>query len=118
MSAVERRKQQARRKHRLHPDQYHSGPVGLAEAYTELSKSAFSVWIRLNSMTQKELRSGKSVLCKILGYKSERGISVLEELERSGYIGFVVTEYRKARAVVILRRAKIRFRGSYFVRTG
>ena len=85
----------AARKSKALPGAYENeGVADLAQAYDELTHSAYAVWIRLMILHPAKLYDGKRELCRILGYSSKRGHEVLRELERKGYVDFVSSKKR------------------------
>ena len=91
------------------------GPIRIAEAYEELTRQGFAVWMRLVIMEYNEL-SNRKVLAKVLGYSVARSNQILRELKRKGYISFIVGASWEPTEVVIERRPFLEGRGK-FVRT-
>lgn len=64
-------------------------PVRIADAYQELSKEGFAVWILMAVTSAKVLESGLGKMASEFGYK-ERGFrKVLSELRNKGYVRYV-----------------------------
>jgi hypothetical protein len=115
MGLGQNKKGTKRRRSRFHPSEYRGGPVYTEEAYGELSRSAFAVWIRLMTLTGDQLREGIGSVSRRLGYSPKGGRAVLSELELAGYVGFVNEGTRQH--VVLLRKAMVELRGTSFIRT-
>jgi len=60
--------------------------VGIIDAYAELTRPAFAVWIRLMAMTPEQLTLGRDFLAKQLGYSEPGASQVLKELSRKAYL--------------------------------
>lgn len=60
--------------------------VKIADAYAELSKEAFSVWIRMAVESDRILAGGLGRMAETFGYR-ERGFrEILRQLRNAGYI--------------------------------
>jgi len=91
------------------------GPCGLVEAYEQLSRPAFSVWIRLSVADPHELRQGRARLSRFLGYSRRQGDELLRELERTGFITFLPHGPWRRTVIVIVRKPLLE-RGHGFAR--
>lgn len=113
--ATERERARIISKFKATPDAFaDAGPIGLEEAYKDLSRQTFAVWVRLMVATDEERKLGRKRLAKLLGYGSQRGGEVFRELKRLGYVEWIPYVGRPSE-LVVLRRAKIRAR-THFVR--
>lgn len=95
------RKERVRATRELYPDE---GPCPLADAYEELTRAAFAIWIRMSVAGRGELRMGRGKLSRMLGYSRRQGDELLRELERKGFVGFIPHGPYRRTVVVILRR--------------
>ena len=82
----------------------HDGTATINQAYSELSRSAFAVWIRLMAEPPDVLKLGKAHLAGLLGYGLRRTDEVLTELRRKGYIGVIRPEGVAAPLTIVIRR--------------
>jgi hypothetical protein len=96
----------------LFPDE---GPCGLAEAYDQLTRGAFAIWIRMAVAERRELRVGRAKLSLMLGYSRRQGDELLRELERKGFVAFLPHGPWR-RTVVVLTRRPLLERGHSFTR--
>jgi hypothetical protein len=98
------------------PEQYpDEGPCPLAEAYGQLSRPAFAIWIRMSVAPRAELRIGRAKLSRLLGYSRRQGDELLRELERKGFVTFIAHgPYR--RTVVVITRKPLLEQGHSFTR--
>lgn len=98
------------------PETYtEEGPIDIIDAYQELSKSAFAVWIRLSVSSQEQLGSGRKNLSKILGYSYNRSNAVLYELEKKGFVVYLPGGPWKKTKFKVIRKPLLR-RGHGFVK--
>jgi len=95
------RKERKRATSDLFPDE---GPCPLAEAYDELTRAAFAIWIRMSVADRGELRMGRGKLARMLGYSRRQGDELLRELERKGFVAFIPHGPYRRTVVVIVRR--------------
>ncbi len=91
------------------------GPCGLAEAYEQLTRAAFAVWIRMSVAERSELRMGRGKLSRLLGYSRRQGDEVLRELERKGFVAFIPHGPWRRTIVVVVRKPLLE-RGHGFTR--
>lgn len=96
----------------LFPDE---GPCGLAEAYDQLTRGAFAIWIRMAVAERRELRVGRAKLSLMLGYSRRQGDELLRELERKGFVAFIPHGPWRRTVVVLVRRPLLE-RGHSFTR--
>jgi hypothetical protein len=98
------------------PERYpNEGPCGLAEAYDQLTKPAFAIWIRMAVAERPELRAGRAKLSRLLGYSRRQGDELLRELERKGFVAFIPHGPWRRTVVVLVRRPLLE-RGHSFTR--
>lgn len=98
------------------PDLFpNEGPCDITEAYDQLSRNAFAVWIRLSVAEQEELRSGRTNLAERIGYSTRQCNEVLRELDRKGFITFL-PEGPWRRTTIVVTRKPLLQRGHGFVR--
>lgn len=76
------------------------GTATIDQAYDELTRSAFAVWIRLMTERPETLKMGKAKLAALLGYSPRRSDEVLTELARKGYISVIKTRPRGEPAAI------------------
>lgn len=102
------------KKERLDPSDFEGlGPVRIEEAYSELSRNAFAVWMRLVVMEPDQLR-GRYEIARLLGYSPGRSNQVLMELKRKGYISFITHgKPFKPTEIFIERRPLVEARGKF-----
>lgn len=55
-------------------------------AYSELSRPAFAVWIRLAGLRERELSHSRKRLASLLGYSEPRARAIFRELVRKGFL--------------------------------
>lgn len=91
------------------------GPSSIADAYDALSRHAFAVWMRLAVASSLELKGGRTGMADVIGYSGRRANEVLLELERKGFVSFIVNGVYRPTEIVIERRPMI-CRGDRFVR--
>jgi len=63
-------------------------PATITEAFKELSKSAFAVWIRLMMVPEKQLVN-RIEMAKLLEYSPAQCNSILRELKQKGYLKMI-----------------------------
>lgn len=80
-------------------------PKHLNEAYEELSKPAFSVWIRLMTIPRIERLTGRTSLSKTLRLSVSQLNRILVELQNKGYVGLLRKPGKKATEIALLRVA-------------
>jgi hypothetical protein len=98
------------------PERYpDEGPCGLAEAYEQLSRGAYAIWLRMSVADRAELRMGRGRLSKLLGYSRRQGDELLRELERKGFVMFVPHGPWRRTIIVIVRKPLLE-RGHNFTR--
>lgn len=98
------------------PDLYpNEGPCPLIDAYNQLTRKAFAVWIRLSLASPEELHAGRTKVALMLGYSKRQGDEVLRELERSGFIAFLPEGPWQRTTIVVARKPLIQ-RGHGFAR--
>lgn len=95
------RKERKRATPEFYPDE---GPCPLAQAYEELTRSAFAIWIRMSVAGKGELRMGRGKLSRMLGYSRRQGDELLRELERKGFVAFIPHGPYRRTVVVVVRR--------------
>lgn len=87
------------------PERYpNEGPCALADAYQELTRAAFAIWIRIAVAERSELRVGRARLSRMLGYSRRQGDELLRELERKGFIALLPSGPWRRTVVVLMRR--------------
>lgn len=96
----------------LFPDE---GPCPIADAYDQLTRRAFAVWIRLSVAEPDDLRAGRARLSDLLGYSRRQGDECLRELERKGFITFLPDGPWKRTSIVVARKPLLQ-RGHSFAR--
>ncbi|KKL80697.1 hypothetical protein LCGC14_2002140 [marine sediment metagenome] len=90
--------------------------ASINDAYTELSKAAFAIWIRLMTETNPAHLQTKKRVAKVLGYSSDQACKrVLEELVEKGYIEFRNDSKGPGCRLVLVKRALLVGR-DHFVR--
>lgn len=89
---------------------------GIAEAYDELTRNAFAIWIRMHTMTPNQLAMGRAKIAKVFGYSPDRNNVVMRELFHKGYIVFEPRGVGKPTTIHLTKRASIRG-SAYFVLT-
>lgn len=96
----------------LYPDE---GPCPIADAYGQLTRKAFAIWIRLSVAEPDELRAGRARVSRLLGYSKRQGDEVLRELERCGFITFLPEGPWQRTTIVVVRKPLLQ-RGHGFAR--
>lgn len=91
------------------------GPADIGDAYNELSRSAFAVWIKLSVVSDEDLHGGRQHLSGLCGYSERRFNEVLLELERSGYITFLPNGPYQPTTISISRKPLLK-QGDKFTR--
>ncbi len=61
-------------------------PIGIPQAYAELSRGAFSVWIRMSHIADEDMAKGRRAIAEICGYSQAQMNRILTELRRKKYI--------------------------------
>ena len=90
--------------------------ASINDAYAELSKAAFAIWIRLMTETNPAHLQTKERAAKVLGYSSVNSCKrVLEELVEEGYIEFRNDSKGSGCRLVLVKRALLVGR-DHFVR--
>lgn len=79
----------------------------LPEAYRELTKTAFAVWVLLHTMTEAELSAGRKVIASALGKTTSSANDVFRELRRKGFVGIVRSDEDRRLAKITLKRRAI-----------
>jgi predicted transcriptional regulator len=88
----------------------------IAQAYDELSREAFSVWMRLMVMSNNELQIGKKNLSKVCNYSLNRFYSIMKELYNKGYVAYVKHKRLGTKHIILLKkRALISGRNSFVI---
>jgi hypothetical protein len=81
--------------------------ISIADAYAELTRNEFAVWIRMMTMDDDEL-IGRKKTCERLGYKESRGSAILTELKYKKYISVTPTAgVTSPSRIEVVKRAKI-----------
>jgi hypothetical protein len=91
------------------------GPCSLIEAYEELSRPAFAIWIRMAVAEHDDLRAGRTKLTALLGYSRRQGNELLKELERKGFVTFLPGG-RWRKTIVVIARRPLLAAGNFFTR--
>lgn len=101
------------------PAEYGLGPIGIKEAYSELTRAGFAAWFRLVVEPPETLTRGRVHLAKVLGYSERRADDIFRELKRKGYIR-LIRAHRPGlpTRVVIERRPLINRRDPSFAKVG
>lgn len=87
------------------PDRYpNEGPCPLAEAYEQLSRPAFAIWIRMSVAPRADLRMGRAKLSSLLGYSRRQGDELLRELDRKGFVACIAHGPYRRTVIVIVRK--------------
>lgn len=84
-------------------ENYGKESAGIDEAYRELTRQAFAVWVRLMTIPHEELEKGQTNLARILGFKFPQKIAPVKELARKGYIKTIKNGCRPMKIVIIKR---------------
>lgn len=88
----------------------------IEQAYDELSREAFAVWMRLMIMSNKDLQRGKKYLSKLCNYSLNRFYAIMKELYNKTYVSYVKTSrLGSAHIVVLKKRALIEGENSFIV---
>jgi hypothetical protein len=61
-------------------------PVSIPDAYQELSRGAFAVWVRMALVPDEDLAKGRAALARTCGYSPAQMNRVLAELQRKKYV--------------------------------
>ena len=86
----------------------HWDAVNVSEAFDELTKTEFAVWLRLCTMTPNQLAIGRNKLYKILNYSQQRACdSILRKLSNKGYILFEPKGVAKPTGILLAKRPRI-----------
>jgi len=92
------------------------GHATIEQAYDELTKPGFAVWMRLMVTPRHHLSSGRERLATLMGYSRGRFDYILKELYNKGYIGLEKNAMvGKPTSIVLARRAILAGR-SHFIR--
>jgi len=93
------------------PEEYPgNGDLSLADAYKELSRTAFAVWVRLMASSEEELGMGRRKLAIHLDYGKNQCNVLLRELRDKGFISMIpqpgrITRFAIERRAIITNRA-------------
>lgn len=90
--------------------------ISIADAYEDLTRCAFAVWIRLHTFTPNQLGMGRAKLGRALGYSPDRSNVIIRELFHKGYIIPEPHGPGKSTTFHLTKRANIRG-SAYFVLT-
>jgi hypothetical protein len=83
-------------------------PIAINDAFNELTKTEFAVWIRLCTMSPNQQAIGRNKLYRILNYQVQRpSDTILRQLSDKGYILFEPKGIGKPTAVLIVKRPRI-----------
>lgn len=61
-------------------------PVSIPQAYSQLSRSAFSVWILCSHINDSDFKKGRKRLSEICGYSKAQINRIISELVQKGYL--------------------------------
>jgi hypothetical protein len=90
--------------------------VSIEEAFEDLSRPAFCIWIRMHTMTPNQLAMGRAKIAKVFRYSPDRSTVILRELFHKGYIVPESRGHFKSTTFHLTKRASIRG-SAYFVLT-
>lgn len=85
---------------------YRWEPMGLREAYAELTPRAFAVWIRLMMVSDQTLRSGWKPFLRFIKLPPHKGRATIAELVSKGYMLVSGGQGRRSR-FIIKKRCRI-----------
>lgn len=90
--------------------------VSIADAYDDLTRNAFAIWIRMHTMTPNQLAMGRAKIARVFNYSSDRNNVVMRELFHKGFIVFEPKGVGKPTTIHLTKRASVRG-SAYFVLT-
>ena len=94
---------------------YETKPVKIEVAYHELTKQAFSAWIRLMIVPEKEL-VGRAKIAKILEYATSNSNVILRELKWKKYIDWIPANRPSLKGKLLLLKRALISGPTHFIR--
>jgi hypothetical protein len=88
----------------------------IEQAYDELTREAFSVWIRLMVVSSSDLRNGKKDLSKICNYSLNRFYTIMKELYNKGYVSYIKPSRLGTKHTVLLKKRALISGRNHFIK--
>lgn len=90
--------------------------VTIQEGYTELTKPAFAVWIRLMIEPERILEGGVERLGRALGYRRRGFFQVMQELRNKGYVRVIAGPCPRIPSMVKIQRRAMLVGRDHFIK--
>lgn len=85
-----------------------SSSASIEEAYNDLSRNAFAIWIRLMVTPERELEAGRKALARSFGCSVSAFNRTIRELKLKGYVDLVPqAKAGEPSTIVISKRARL-----------
>lgn len=97
-------------------DTYPTEGIRIADAYADLPREAFAVWIRLSVMAPKNFSLGYRKLCSRFGYERHRFAEVIQKLQFKGYVRIERDESPFGRCTIHIVRRPMLVGADFFLK--